>query len=290
MHNLRSPSPSTILAIHPPERVCRPLTVPPICRAPTCFPAKLGVRVPLAPIISFCKECLCCSLCYSYWELLIWHSVSPCPVHFLISFVNLAQRDTEHPPVRCWAPSGCLQECLSGASQDLSLWHWQTKGKGWGERIWLNAAWHLFGPVPVSYCSAKMCHYWDCLHIICLFFFVLFAFKLLPILYFSWLFLTLDSNFFFKFSSKRIPLPALWALTYPKVGDPSFTHLPDRYCTPFPIFLQVSVVAKSRRAVCAWHQWAWPVRLVLVLMWAVFCATPNSWGGQIAFNWLVWEK
>lgn len=154
----------------------RSLTVAPIYQAPTCFPAKLGMCVPLALTISFCKKCLRYSLCYSYCEFLTWHpdKYSSKPLPFLIiPFLSLAQEDTERPPVRCWAPSVCPWECFSGASQDQSLRHWQTKGEGWGERSSLNKVWHLFGPVPVSYCSATMCHYLDCLHIICLFFFFL---------------------------------------------------------------------------------------------------------------------
>lgn len=53
--------------------MCRSLTIAPLYQAPTCFPAKLGMCVPLSPFLSFCKKCLCCSLCYSWCELFIWH-------------------------------------------------------------------------------------------------------------------------------------------------------------------------------------------------------------------------
>lgn len=109
----------------------------------------------------------------------------------------------------------------------------------------------------------------------------------MPVLSFSWSFLTLDSNFFFKFSSKRIPLPALWALTYPKVGDLSFTHLPDRYCIPFPIF---PVLAKPPQGCLCWAPGTRPLHSPAFER-RCFYATPLlGWITFITFHCLFWEE
>lgn len=187
MHNLHSPCPWHRSSYPPSREDVQVFNGCSYISGTNKLPCKTrhDIGVPLTPIISFSRNTsiIACATatvsCLSGTQTST--AVSLCPLHFIIPFVNLAQQDTEHPPIRCWAPSVCLWEYLSGASQDRSLRHWQTKGEGWGERIWLNKVLHLFGPVPVSYCSATMCHYLDCLHIICLFFF--FSFCILTLAY-----------------------------------------------------------------------------------------------------------
>lgn len=164
-------SPGTVLVIHPQGRMYRSLTIALMYQASTYFPAKLGMCVPLSPFVSLCKKCLCDSLWYSCCELLIWHpdEYSSKPLPSTLHHNPFCQPCS----ARCWAPSCEVLSflCISlGAlfrvAQDHSLRCWQTKGEGVGGGMWLTKAWHLFGPVPASYCSATVCHYLGCLHII----------------------------------------------------------------------------------------------------------------------------